>query len=99
MTDKNRTTTKPRPLRLPPPRSAQPTSTRRLHLGSHRSPPPIPKSGRGLAGFALLIALGAAGGSGYLWYLWQQEQAAQAGRLDQQRSSRPSPSETLNSRP
>lgn len=43
---------------------------------------PPPKSGRGLAGFALLVALGAAGGSGYLWYLWQQDQAAQAGRLD-----------------
>lgn len=43
---------------------------------------PAPKSGRGLAGFALLVALGAGGGSGYLWYLWQQEQATQAGRLE-----------------
>ena len=46
------------------------------------SPATMPKSGRGLAGFALLMALGAAGGSGYLWYLWQQEQATQASRLD-----------------
>ena len=45
-------------------------------------PATTPKSGRGLAGFALLMALGAAGGSGYLWYLWQQEQATQASRLD-----------------
>lgn len=49
-------------------------------------PAPTPvrpvKSGRGLASFALLIALGAAGGSGYLWYLWQQEKAAQATRLE-----------------
>jgi uroporphyrin-3 C-methyltransferase len=40
-----------------------------------------PKSGRGLAGFALLIALAAALGGGYLWYLWQQDQASQASRL------------------
>lgn len=46
------------------------------------APAPIPKSGRGLAGFALLVALGAGGGCGYLWYLWQQEQATRAGRLD-----------------
>lgn len=45
--------------------------------------PTRPKSGRGLAGFALLVALGAGGGSGYLWYLWQQEQAHQASRLEQ----------------
>lgn len=46
-------------------------------------PTPAPKSGRGLAAFALLVALGAGGGSGYLWYLWQQEQATQTTRLDQ----------------
>ena len=44
-------------------------------------PAPPAKSGRGLASFAVLIALGAAGGSAYLWYLWQQEQSAQAARL------------------
>ncbi|CDH46000.1 MAG: uroporphyrinogen-III C-methyltransferase [Candidatus Competibacteraceae bacterium] len=44
---------------------------------------PTPKSGRGLAGFALLVALGAGGGSGYLWYLWQQEQTSQTSRLNQ----------------
>ncbi|HPF57195.1 MAG TPA: uroporphyrinogen-III C-methyltransferase [Candidatus Competibacteraceae bacterium] len=47
------------------------------------APTPTPKSGRGLAAFALLMALGAGGGSGYLWYLWQQEQATQTTRLDQ----------------
>ncbi|MDG4554120.1 MAG: uroporphyrinogen-III C-methyltransferase [Candidatus Competibacter sp.] len=46
-------------------------------------PAPAPKSGRGLAAFALLVALGAGGGSGYLWYLGQQDQAAQTTRLDQ----------------
>lgn len=45
--------------------------------------PPAPKSGRGVAWFALLVGLSAAGGSGYLWYLWQQDQVAQASRLDQ----------------
>jgi uncharacterized protein HemX len=44
---------------------------------------PQPKSGRGLASFAILVALGASGGSGYLWYLWQQEQSAQTTRIDQ----------------
>lgn len=43
--------------------------------------PRPPKSGRGLAGFALLIALAAVIGGGYLWYLWQQDQASQASRL------------------
>lgn len=46
------------------------------------APTPAPKSGRGLASFALLLALGALGGSGYLWYLWQQERATQTARLD-----------------
>ena len=45
-------------------------------------PAPAPKSGRGLAAFALLVALGAGGASGYLWYLGQQEQIAQTNRLD-----------------
>jgi uroporphyrin-3 C-methyltransferase len=44
---------------------------------------PTPKSGRGVAWFALLVGLGAGGGSGYLWYLWQQDQTAQTQRLDQ----------------
>lgn len=47
------------------------------------TPAPAPKSGRGVAWFALLVGLGAGGGSGYLWYLWQQDQTAQTHRLDQ----------------
>ncbi|CDI03636.1 MAG: uroporphyrinogen-III C-methyltransferase [Candidatus Competibacter denitrificans] len=43
---------------------------------------PPPKGGRGLASFALLLALGAFGGSGYLWYLWQQERASHPARLE-----------------
>lgn len=43
------------------------------------APAPQPSGGgKGLAVFALLIALAAAGGSGYLWYLWDQERRAQA---------------------
>ena len=48
---------------------------------SYVAAPPA-KSGRGLAGFALLIALAAAGGSGYLWYQWQEEHAAQTARIE-----------------
>jgi len=47
------------------------------------TPAPAPKSGRGVAWFALLVGLGAGGGSGYLWYLWQQDQTTQTHRLDQ----------------
>jgi uroporphyrin-3 C-methyltransferase len=81
MTDKtsDNDTTKAAPA--PAAASAQPTKPAAASVPT--GPAPIPKSGRGLAGFALLIALGAAGGSGYLWHLWQQDQAAQASRLDQ----------------
>lgn len=62
-----------------PPISAATTATA---SPARTVPSPAPKSGRGLASFALLLALGALGGSGYLWYLWQQERATQTARLD-----------------
>ncbi|MEE4380272.1 MAG: uroporphyrinogen-III C-methyltransferase [Candidatus Competibacteraceae bacterium] len=46
------------------------------------SPPATSSSGgKGLASFALLLALGAAGGSGYLWYQWEQDKQSQEARL------------------
>ena len=45
-------------------------------------PAPRPKSGRGLASFALLLALCAGGASAYLWYLWQDDHGNQANRLN-----------------
>ncbi|MBL8251555.1 MAG: uroporphyrinogen-III C-methyltransferase [Candidatus Competibacter sp.] len=50
--------------------------------GVRVTPPPPPKSGRGLASLALLLALGALGASGYLWYLWQQDATTQTNRTN-----------------
>jgi uroporphyrin-3 C-methyltransferase len=66
-----------------PPVEPAPTPTPTLTPALDAKPAPKTKSGRGLAGFALLVALGTAGGGGYLWYLWQQDRATQASRLDQ----------------
>lgn len=81
MTDKqsDNETTKPTPA--PAAATIQPAKS--TDLAKPPAPAPMPKSGRGLAGFALLIALGAASGGGYLWYLRQQDQAAQANQLEQ----------------
>lgn len=82
MTDKksDNETTKPAPA--PAAATVQPPKSTDL-AKPPPAPAPPPKSGRGLAGLALLIALGAAGGGGYLWYLRQQDQATQAGKLEQ----------------
>ena len=82
MTDKksDNETTKPAPA--PAAATVQPPKSTDLAKPTP-APAPPPKSGRGLAGLALLIALGAAGGGGYLWYLRQQDQAAQANQLEQ----------------
>ena len=82
MTDKqsDNETTKPTPA--PAAATVQPAKSTDL-AKPPTAPAPMPKSGRGLAGFALLIALGAASGGGYLWYLRQQDQAAQANQLEQ----------------
>lgn len=69
--------------KAPPTPAAPPPPAKGTPPNAPPSVPPRPvKSGRGLAAFSLLIALGAVGASGYLWYLWQQERAAQTSRLD-----------------